>query len=91
MYGSSWRDWQTPLLASDETSASSDCLRLPRSVSGHTIAAAKPDDIPTLLGAHGSGESYKSNLVIANQGASNFQLPVFFLSPTWQCGAITLI
>ncbi|KAE8741629.1 hypothetical protein FOCC_FOCC012831 [Frankliniella occidentalis] len=53
---SSWRDWQTPLLSSDETSASSDCLRLPRSVSGHTIAAAKPDDIPTLLGAHGSAQ-----------------------------------
>lgn len=52
----SWRDWQTPLLSSDETSASSDCLRLPRSVSGHTIAAAKPDDIPTLLGAHGSAQ-----------------------------------
>lgn len=52
----SWRDWQAPLLSNDETSASSDCLRLPRSVSGHTIAAAKPDDIPTLLGAHGSGE-----------------------------------
>ncbi|KAJ1524251.1 hypothetical protein ONE63_010766 [Megalurothrips usitatus] len=50
----SWRDWQTPLLSSDETSASSDGLRLPRSLSGHTIAAAKPDDIPTLLGAHGS-------------------------------------
>lgn len=52
----SWRDWQAPLLTSDETSASSDCLRLPRSVSGHTIAAAKPDDIPTLLGAHGSAQ-----------------------------------
>ncbi|XP_034236725.1 rabphilin-3A isoform X2 [Thrips palmi] len=52
----SWRDWQAPLLSSDEISASSDCLRLPRSVSGHTIAAAKPDDIPTLLGAHGSAQ-----------------------------------
>lgn len=52
----SWRDWQAPLLSSDEISASSDSLRLPRSVSGHAIAAAKPDDIPTLLGAHGSAQ-----------------------------------
>lgn len=40
-------------------------------MSGHTIAAAKPDDIPTLLGAHGSGKLYLLSFMTAIHNTSN--------------------